>query len=553
MAGPARAKLETAILAGPPREMYGDHIPEDQWHSLVLRSVWLHLAKLNNSGGELGPFAAARLMEISTAHPQWCLAPNESDEFMHWMSGTGDSDFEESRDVEIAPRKWDDLKKWLIKPSPRGRPFYEDTWRDVCRTRFFHGLYALSDLAKINVWPDGRWSEALQVWSEGSMVIRSWRYAAPVVQAMPNAVLQKISHSVTWWIEAVSKSINRHENILLELCSRVLSLPLEAGSGSRVFSKGVETYDPVGSAINHPIGLVTQALINIWFKKNPNDNDLLPIEIEPFFTQICDVQEDRLRHGRVLLGSRLVALFRVNRQWTMQNLFPLFSWSDQVEAASVWEGFLWSPRIYHPLLTALKLQFLDCAGHYTDLGQHRQQFAAFLTYAALSTSEGFTADEFRNAIGKLPPEGLAESAQALYQALASSGDQCEEYWRGRAKPFWQNVWPKSRNLATPRISEFLALTAIAARGEFPAALSAIQNWLQPIEHPHTIVHSLQTSGLCRQFPADALLLLNAMIVDQRWGLQEVGQCLDEIERTAPKLGHDINYQRLREYSRRIVA
>ncbi len=37
------------------------------------------------------------------------LANNERDEFSHWMSGTGDPDYEESRDVDIAPRKRRDL------------------------------------------------------------------------------------------------------------------------------------------------------------------------------------------------------------------------------------------------------------------------------------------------------------------------------------------------------------------------------------------------------------------------------------------------------------
>jgi hypothetical protein len=227
------------------------------------------------------------------------------------------------------------------------------------------------------------------------MVLRSWRYAAPLVQTMPDAVLQEIAYGLTWWMEAASKSINRHEKILLDLCRRVMALSLEAGTGSRIIRNGIETYDPVGSAINHPIGHITQALINLWFKQNPNDNDLLPPDLKPMFTALCDVQVDRFCHGRVLLGSRLIALFRVDRTWTEQHLLPLFSWSKPLEAKAVWEGFLWSPRLYQPLMTAFKLQFLDGANHYAELGEHRQQFAAFLTYAALGPTHGYTAEDFR--------------------------------------------------------------------------------------------------------------------------------------------------------------
>jgi hypothetical protein len=155
-------RLEAAIVAGPPREMYRDDLEPDRWQDLVAHSVWLHLAKLNASGLALGALAAARLAELSNAYLQWQLAANDRDEFSHWMSGTGDPDYEECRDVDVAPRKRRELVQWLTKPQPERRSFYEDTWRDVCRTRFFHSLYALCDLARDDVWPAGRWQEALQ-------------------------------------------------------------------------------------------------------------------------------------------------------------------------------------------------------------------------------------------------------------------------------------------------------------------------------------------------------------------------------------------------------
>ncbi|MFU1851443.1 anti-phage defense-associated sirtuin Dsr1 [Citrobacter portucalensis] len=547
LAGTAQGRLEAAILAGPPRKMYRDGLEAELWQDLVTRTVWLHLAKLSSSGLVLGASAAARLAEISTACPQWQLATNERDEFSRWMSGTGDPGYEDSRDVDIAPRKRQELVQWLAKPIPERRPFYEDTWREVCRTRFFHSLSALRVLSQDGVWPLDRWREALQTWAEEGMVLRSWRYAAPLVQTMPDAVLQEIDHAVTWWIEMASK-ISYHQDILLNLCRRVLAL--ETGSESHIIQNGIETYDPVGSAINHPIGHVTQALITLWFKQNPNDNDLLPAELKPIFTSLCDVQIDRFRHARVLLGSRLITFFRVDRPWTEEHLLPLFGWGNPVEAKAVWEGFLWSPRLYQPLLTAFKSQFLESANHYADLGEHRQQFATFLTYAALGPTEGYTVEEFRAAIGALPQEGLEESAQALSQALEGTADQSEDYWKNRAQPFWQQIWPKSRGLATPRISESLTRMVIAARGEFPVALAAVLDWVQPIEHPHYVVHLLRESGMCSRYPADSLGLLNAVIVDQQWGPMELGQCLDQIVQADTQLGQDARYQRLSEYARR---
>jgi hypothetical protein len=548
LSGGPQDRLESAILGGPPREMYRADLDSVRWQDVAASSVWLHLAKLNASGLALGAAAKERLAELSSAYPQWKLAENESDEFSHWMSGTGDLDYEERREIDIAPRQRHELVRWLSKPQPEQSPFYEDTWRDVCKAHPLNCLFALADLGAQGNWLTSRWSDALYAWGHGKQIQRMWRFGAPVVQTMPDTVIQEIAHSVTWWIEAASRSIDKNEEILLDLCHRFLVLPLEDSTG---INRNGESIDrPVTEAIKHPIGHVTQALINLWFKRNPNDNDLLPADVKPFFTKLCDVQVPRYRHGRVLLGSHMIAFFRVDRPWAEQNLLPLFSWNNIVEAKGVWEGFLWSPRLYQPLLRAFKPQLLDSVNHYADLGEHRQRFAAFLTYVALGPTEGYNIDELRSAIGALPQDGLEESAQALSQALEGTGDQRESYWGNRVQPFWQQIWPKSRALATPRIAECLARLTIAARGEFPAALAAVQDWLQPLEHPHSIVRLLHESGLCYRYSMDALRLLNAVITDQQWAPRELGKCLDEIGQAAPQLLHDDQYLRLREYFRR---
>jgi hypothetical protein len=252
-----------------------------------------------------------------------------------------------------------------------------------------------------------------------------------------------------------------------------------------------------------------------------------------------------------LLASRLVALFRVDRSWTQKHLLPLFNWaSSSTEAKAAWEGFLWSPRLYRPLLIAFKSQFLSTPRHYADLGEHGRQFAAFLTYAALDTVEGYAPADFRAAVDVLPHDGLQEVARALSQALESAGEQREDYWKNRVQPFWHQIWPKSRHLASNSIAESLAQLCIAARGEFPSALAAVVDWLRPIEHPHYVVHRLHGSGLSARYPEAALHWLDAILNDQPWASGEVGQCLDAIAKAMPDLQKDYRYQRLAEYARR---
>lgn len=131
---------------------------------------------------------------------------------------------------------------------------------------------------------------------------------------MPDAVLAQIIHYVTRWLDEVSKSELQHTDVFLRVIRRVMHLPLDAETG--MTSNGEPINQPVTEAINHPIGHITQSLLNIWVRSGLSDGDGLPEWMGQLFTELCDSQVERYRHGRVLLASRLIALFRVDEAWT---------------------------------------------------------------------------------------------------------------------------------------------------------------------------------------------------------------------------------------------
>jgi hypothetical protein len=164
--------------------------------------------------------------------------------------------------------------------------------------------------------------------------------------------------------------------------------------------------------------------------------------------------------------------------------------------------------------------------------------------------EGYTPADFQAAIAALPQDGLQEVARALSQALQSAGEQRGDYWKNRVQPFWQQVWPKSRDLQSNNIAQSLAFLAIAAGSKFPSAVASLLDWLRPIDYPQHVMHQLHTSGLHVRFPEAALRLLNAILVDQPWAPSELAQCLEAIAQAMPELRTDRRFQRLAEYARR---
>ncbi len=535
-----RERLERAILNGPQRDYFRSGIDPEKIACYTEEMIWERLAKLASSGCQLGIAARTRFKALSGAHPEWKLSVDVQDGSVPLGMGSGHEEFERQRRVEEAPRRRHDLAAWLRREPAMGF-FDEDNWRETCQQRFFVSACALCDLAHENCWPAKRWREALQAWSDDTFAQRAWRFLAPRFRDMPEPLLVELAPTLSWWLKAVAKVLDRHEDVFLELCRRIFALPDQGG---------VDAGDSVMQAINHPVGHVAEALLDFWFRRDPNDNDGLPADLEPLLTQLCDTAVDRYRHGRVLMASRLIALFRVDSAWTAAHLLPLFNWSCPAEAQSLWRGFLWFPRLYRPLLAAFKADFLGTARHYAELGEHAGQYVTLLTYAALDAEGVFAPRELYETFNDLPREGLPAAAQALVRALEGAGKQREPFWINRIQPFWQKVWPKSKSLASVQIAEQLARLAVAAGGEFPAALNAVKAWLCPLAFPDHVVRRLHQSELCARFPQEALQLMAAIIDDRSMAPTHLGECLSAVAQVWPGARHDPDYQRLTEYLRK---
>ena len=535
------AELEQAILAGPLRDLYRAEIEPEAWNNIVDHGVWLRLAKVARAGAPLSEEGKARLAALSSQYP-WQLADDESDEFPIWMGGGWVGDRDPRKPFRPIPRTRRGVLDYLLA-HPVLEDSQQDDWRKLCSEMFQATAYALCKLARQNSWPVERWRDALQAWAEEDLRNRSWRLMAPVVAGAPDDLVQAVSHGISWWLHAVAKTFEGHEDHFLMLAQRILRLDFESDD---------DTNDPVFRAINHPVGHVTQALLDWWYRQELNDGQGLPESIKTIFAELCDTKIAKFKHGRVLLATHALSLFRVDKAWAEQYLLPLLDWNrSEPEAQAAWEGFLWSPRLYRPLMEAIKPAFLDTVNHYAQLGKHNEQFAAFLTFAALDPGDTFTTTQLATAIRGLPADGLRESARALVRALESAGDQREDYWKNRVLPFWERGWPKSNDQASGASAESLARLCIAAGGEFPSAMAAIGNWLRPIQWPHYVIHRLQESGLSGRFPESTLSFLSAILNDQSSGLaRELRECLDTIAQTTPALRQDHRFVRLDELARR---
>ena len=524
--------LFKAILGGPPKEMFRDDIELESFQRISDREIWLRLIKCTASGVVLPPEASRKLAILATQYPAWRLSEDGSDEFPVWM---GDG---LQRTTQTTPIMRRELESWL-QDNPASNFWKNSDWADRCRADFPRVATALIHLAVQGQWPVDRWRTALQIWSEEARSAKTWRYLHSILLLAPDHVLKELRDTISWFLQATAKTITKYESDFFSLIHRVLA-------SSRTEQPKFDN-DIMFQAINHPVGHVTDATFRWWYRQKLAENQRLSPKVRAVFTEVADSQIVIFRHGRVLLGANVISLFRVDQKWTEDNVLPLFEWkSDHHEALAVWTGFLWSPRLYLPLLEALKAPFIDTASHYDQLGDCRGQYAAFLAYTALEQTGVISPKELAHATSQLPADGLRHTSRTLVQALEAAGDQRANNWRNRILPYLRSIWPKSSQARTRGVTNDFARLCIASGDAFPEAVSELKHWLGVVSDPDYIIHTFHEAKLVDRFPLESLDFFDLVIGGNSFlpMVQELKESLDKIRTARPETLQDPRFQRL---------
>ena len=534
----AKSKLERAILEGPPGEMY-DNFEEDLKARLIDRSMWLRLAKIHGAGWELGEAAQSRLHDLSQKYPNWYLEADQRDEFATWTSASDDA-----LEYIVTPQEQGELVEWL-KLFPCTDPWREDDWQNRCHIDCPTVADALIALAHQGEWPEERWGTALRVWTNEKNLEISWDHLAEFFADVSERFLKTIAPELSFWLLVQAKTLTGQEQVFFVLIRRIMNLEPDCLESSQE--------DLVTPALNHPIGRVAEALMQWRIRCSPQGDEGLSGEIRKSLVNLCNPDSFKFHYGRARLARHLIALYQMDECWTTEHLLPFFDWQHS-DASAMWQNFLFSPRLYWPLMNALKRQFLDTAEHYSKLGRYRQQYVTLLTFAALDRHGTFNQMEIVNATRALPQEGLSYLAVRLVIALDGAGQRRDEFWRNRIFPFLKSSWPKATDRLSSSISESFAELSIAAGDAFPEALTWLSPWLtRPLSRKERlgkalrIIPRLDESQLCNRFPNDSLHLLDTLeldVGDESFLSERLPCCLKAIRISDSTLIEDSRFQKL---------
>ena len=135
---------------------------------------------------------------------------------------------------------------------------------------------ALLQLGQDDFWPVDRWREALQAWSDDALKLSAWNVTHSMLISAPDSLFQGAAHSLIRWLQSLVEIEFTSPDDWTSLLETIL----------RIFraEPTADDEDPVGKAINHPVGQAVQALLDRWYQSKLEDNQLLPDSIKDHLT-----------------------------------------------------------------------------------------------------------------------------------------------------------------------------------------------------------------------------------------------------------------------------
>jgi hypothetical protein len=523
--------LQKAILAGPPKELLREDLPEEDLRNHHDRSVWIRLAKYQHAGGELSEESRTEYEAILKRHPHWELAQDESDEFNMYMGRV----MVNAPPSKKVPEDLEGLVDYL-RANPKSDPWEEDDFSIRARSNVSTTAEALAILRREGLWLADRWKDALQAWAVDEIAPDTWPIVSAELMSKSNAELRDLGYAIGSWLRHVVKGPVDQDDLF-----KLLRKVVEAYRDLDIEDGG----EPVNRAINHPVGMATEAALGTWYNGKLRDGLGLAEPMRTFFSGLCDTEVQGFRHARTLLAAQAVSLYRVDPDWTRQHLLPCFDrTTGEEEAFAAWYGMLWSGNMHWGLLQELKPLFAETVKRAVSFGETEERIAGMLAMIAISDNSPFDRDELTTLVQALEPHTLSKLLYSLYQSLDGSGAQKDDFWENRIVPFIRDVWPKESAKNDPQTGQMFARIVLTMGHRMEDALTVTRTYLGG--DPSEILYVLRDSELPRTDPSGCLELLFRMArPTDPWPKDELSKVLEVIIGSDPSLAHDDRYHDLR--------
>lgn len=534
-------RLIEIILEGPPRDMYREDFPLDEWRHLFDREVWLMLAKLQNFSGNLPAKASTIFRKLMSENPDWALQEEERDEFTFWMETRA------GHDVDLTIDKLFDKPTYdlVMLLSDNNQSYGEgriNSFRVGCKGHREKAIEVLKFLTINKNWNGNIWHAGLVGLAESD---NTWNEIAPLLNEADTSLYKEEPWAIAHWVEKHSSLIkpDTPEESFFWSIFRTLA------ENCTNYKELNQIDDAVSYAINNPIGVISEALIDRFGARKISAGNGIPSgELQDSLNYLISSNKISLFAGKIILASRLHYFHLIDPDWTKTNLIPLFDWENFGFAKLIWKGYLRNPRISADLALDLKNYLAIAVSRIDHLGKDGERLIQLFAIVCLEYPELYKPQEQQNALIQSEADGLGYIAEMFWRSIAGDPKSADNYWRNRIQPFMKRAWPKSAQFVSEKISRYLSLVAIELHDAFEEALDFLFPFIIPISDMSYLLTHLVRKELPDKQPAAVFRLLSKLFSENyQWPRESFRQVLNRLTGAEPLIQNEPIYRTMNDY------
>ncbi len=480
--------------------------PESAERTAYRHFEWFHWLHESDPNCEL---AQQALNEILTDYPRF--KPSEHPDLTSWSSPVQDVTRPSPWTVEelLAKPAADWIGDFLSLPNTEWGEFLGlmSEVTKAARQKFKWGLALADALAKNEKWDVHFWDALIRAWSEMELDENKYRQ---VLHWLSKAELHpKHSHEIANVLYSLVKDSG--VSYTLRLLPQANEIAAFLWRNLDRTEQIEERNDWLGTAINHPAGILTIFWLAGFFLWRKEQEPVPIILSDEYRTVLSDIVQDRGlsgRLGRTVLAGNVAFLLAVDEVWTKKNLLPLFE-PDSDDFQSAWDGFLIRGRLSPAVADAMAdLSLKAVARLYSDLCGQRNQFIKHYT----SMIAYFVEDPFEKWIPTLLQDSSQETKDCFAWVIGNYLRDLDEeaqrrWWQRWLRRYWENrlqgVPSALEDSEVEHMLDWLPrLTTI-----FPEAVDlAVQMPSIPLQNYH-VIHELTEKELWQSHPEEVAKLL----------------------------------------------
>jgi hypothetical protein len=270
------------------------------------------------------------------------------------------------------------------------------------------------------------------------------------------------------------------------------------------------------------------------------------------FEELFNAHGDGGGHAACVVAQHFPWLDHWFPEWSNRVLRPMFE-IDHPLSEAVWHGFAtvnrWPSKATLQILCPSLLAVLRGEASWALDDSEKQHLIQKMVVLTRPENDGAPIVSFQQAqevLITLDDKGRGDALWILGN-IASE----QNAWQSFAKPFIEQAWPRQLKFRTETASRSFAYLIEQCGDNFPDAVRTVVGLLRPVAHLDMITYRLSreaeegTHDFAQRFPAETLLLLDALVADDRSQMPyELGRALEVIAEADPKLRKTKAWRRL---------